>query len=122
MPEGYTVRVRYKPDHKSFRKLMMSKQTQNLADDAAKRGETEAKAMAARLSLPAAYIESIKAVPGPPVVLAGNPRRTARINTKYPFIEFGSGQKRPRPQGGRSPAYRVLGSVLSLIGNPPDRR
>lgn len=122
MPQGYRVRIRYKQDNKSFGKLMMSKQTQDLADEAAKRGVIEAKAMAGRLGLPAAYVESIKAVKGPPVTMAGNPRRTARVNTGFPFIEFGSGQKRPRPQGGNSPAYRVLGSILSLIGNPPDRR
>lgn len=116
------VRIRYKPNNSEFRKLMVSDQTQDLADEAGRRGVAEAKAMATAEGLPAEYIESIKLEPGPLVVLGGNPRRTARIHAKFPWIEFGSGQKRPRPQGGRSPAYRILGRVGPIIGNPPDRR
>jgi hypothetical protein len=116
------VRIRYRPDHRSFGKLMMAKQTQDLADEAARQGVIEAKALAASRGLPAKYIESIEAVVGPPLALGGNPRRTARVAAKFPFIEFGSGQKRPRPQGGSSPAYRILGAVAAIIGNPPDKR
>jgi hypothetical protein len=116
------VRIRYRPDHRSFGKMMMAKQTQDLADEAARQGVIEAKVRASSLSLPKKYIESIKQEVGPAVVLGGNPRRTARVTTGFPFIEFGSGQKRPRPQGGSSPAYRILGAVAAIIGNPPDRR
>lgn len=117
-----TVRIRYRPNHRDFRKLMMAKQTQDLADQAGKKGVAEAKALAGGLNLPAEYISSIEMKAGPPITLAGNPRRTTRIHAKFPWIEFGSGQKRPRPQGGRSPAYRILGKVGPIIGNPPDRR
>lgn len=116
------VRIRYKANNKDFGKLMMAKQTQDLADQAAKKGVQEAKALAASRGLFPKYIESIKAAVGPPVTLGGNPRRTARVNADYPWVEFGSGQKRPRPQGGSSPAYRILGAVAAIIGNPPDRR
>jgi hypothetical protein len=116
------VRIRYSPNNKSFGKMMMAKQTQDLADQAAEKGVLEAKALAASRGLPAEYIASIRKAPGPPVVMGGNPRRTARVHADYVYIEFGSGIKRPRPQGGRSPAYRILGTVGPMIGNPPDRR
>lgn len=113
------VLIRYRPNNSDFGKLMMSSQTQDLADQGAKRGVAAAKALAGSESLPAEYVSSIRAVKGPPMVLGGNPRRTARVETKYPWIEFGSGRKRPRPQGGRSPRYRILGRILTQIGNPP---
>lgn len=113
------IHIKYKPNHISFAKLMMSDQTQNLADQAADRGVQVARGIAAGMSLPEEYIASIKATRGPIVVLGGNPRRTARLVSKYPYIEFGSGRKRPRPQGGRSPAYRVLGRTLPRIGSYP---
>lgn len=116
-----TVRIRYRPNNVSFGKLMMAKQTQDLADQAATKGVVEAKALAASRNLPSEYIESIEKTVGPPLVLRGNPRRTARVQAKYVWIEFGSGIKRPRPQGGRSPAYRILGTVAPLIGDPPGR-
>lgn len=117
-----TVTIKYEPNNIEFGKLMVSDQTQRLADQAANKGVTEARSLAAARGLPAAYIDSIEAVAGPIVVLGRNPRRTARVQAKFPWIEFGSGQKRPRPQGGRSPAYRILGAVGAIIGNPPDRR
>jgi hypothetical protein len=117
-----TVRIQYRPNRREFAKLMLSDQIQDLAMQAANEGVREAKVLATSHSLPAKYIESIEATVGPALVLGGNPRRTARVTAKYPFIEFGSGQKRPRPQGGSSPAYRILGAVAAIIGNPPDRR
>ncbi len=115
------IRIRYRPNNRDMAKLLMSSQTQDLADQGANRGVEEAKKLATSLDLPAEYIASIEAVPGPPVVLQGNPRRTARVNTKYPYIEFGSGRKRKRPQGGHSPHYRILGRILTKVGNPPDK-
>jgi len=113
------IRIRYRPNHKSMAKLLMSSQTQDLAMQGADRGVAEAKKLAASFDLPAEYIASIHAHPGPPVVMQGNPRATAQIETKYPWIEFGSGRKRKRPQGGSSPHYRVLGRILTKVGNPP---
>lgn len=118
---GSRVRIRYRPNHREFGKLMMAKQTQDLADQAAKKGVIEAKALAQARGLPQAYIDSIEAKVGPVLTMGGNPRRTARIHASFPWIEFGSGRKRKRPQGGHSPAYRILGAVGSIIGNPPDR-
>lgn len=115
------INIRYQPNHRDMAKLLMDDQTQDLANQGANRGVDEAKKLAASLGLPAEYIASIEAVEGPPVVLQGNPRRTARVNAKYPWIEFGSGRKRDRPQGGRSPHYRVLGRILTKVGNPPDK-
>lgn len=114
------IRIRYRPNNRDMAKLLMSKQTQDLADQGAKKGVDEAQRLATSLGLPEEYIASIEAVEGPVVVMQGNPRRTARVETKYPWIEFGSGRKRKRPQGGRSPHYRVLGRILTKIGNPPD--
>lgn len=113
------IRVRYKPNHEDFGRLMMSDQTQDLADQGAQRGVEEARRLAASFGLPAEYIASISRVFGNPVTLGGNPRRTARVQAKFPYIEFGSGRRRPRPQGGRSPAYRVLARTASRIGSPP---
>lgn len=113
------IRIKYRPNHKDFGKLLMSDQTQDLADQAAKKGVQEATSMAVAEKLPAEYISSIEAATGPPRVLDGNPRRTAEVRAKYPYIEFGSGRKRKRPQGGNSPHYRILGRTLSKIGNPP---
>lgn len=113
------IRIRYKPNNADMAKLLMSDQTQDVADQAARKGVIEATAMAAADRLPAEYIASIKATKGPIVTLAGNPRRTAQLEAKFPYLEFGSGRKRKRPQGGNSPRYRVLGRTLNKIGNPP---
>ena len=115
------VRIRYRPNNSDFGRLLMSDQTQDLADQGANRGVQEARRLASSLGLPATYIDSIKAVPGPVTSLGGNPRRTARVEASFPFLEFGSGRKRARPQGGSSPAYRVLGRTVTTIGNPPSR-
>lgn len=115
------VKIRYKANNREFGKLMRSEQTQHLANQGAKKGVEEARKLASSLSLPEEYIASIEAKDGPMVTLGGNPRRTAQIEAKYPWIEFGSGRKRARPQGGRSPHYRVLGRILTKIGNPPDK-
>jgi len=115
------IRISYQPNNSSMAKLLMSGQTQDLADQGARRGAGVAKGLASGLGLPAEYVGSIEAVGGPPVVLGGNPRRTARVAARYPWLEFGSGRRRERPQGGRSPAYRVLGRTGPMIGNPPAR-
>lgn len=115
------ITIRYRPNNRDMAKLLMSKQTQDLADQGAERGVNEAQRLAASMNLPEEYIASIQATTGPVVVLQGNPRRTARVEAKYPWIEFGSGRKRKRPQGGSSPHYRVLGRILTKIGNPPDK-
>ncbi len=113
------VRIKYRPNHKDMAKLLMSKQTQDLANQGARRGVVEATKLATTFNLPEEYISSIEATVGPPVTYQGNPRRTARVEAKFPWIEFGSGRKRKRPQGGSSPHYRVLGRTLSKVGNPP---
>jgi hypothetical protein len=115
------IRVRYEPNNKSFGAMMMADQTQDLADQGARRGVLEARRLASSMSLPERYIASIKATEGPPMRLGRNVRRTARVEASYVFIEFGSGQKRPRPQGGSSPAYRVLGRTASVVGSLPRR-
>jgi hypothetical protein len=128
-----TVRIRYKPNNSDFGKLMMSSQTQDLADEAAGRGVLVAIAYAQSAHLPSAYITGIGKEVGPPVVLQGNPRRTARVTAPMPWIEFGSGRLargasrgrsagrggRKRPQGGYSKPYRILGKTGSRIGSPP---
>jgi hypothetical protein len=113
------LRTRYEPNNKSFGAMMMSDQTQDLANQGARRGVIEARRLASSLSLPERYIASIKAAEGPPKRLGRNVRRTAQVQASYVFIEFGSGQKRPRPQGGSSPAYRVLGRTASVVGSLP---
>jgi hypothetical protein len=120
------VAIRYEPNHKSFRALMVSGQTQELADEAATAGVVVARAYAAGSRLPAEYIASIRRTSGPLVTFDGNPRRTARVHAAYPFIEFGSGIKsggdsrgKPRPQGGYSEPYRILGRTAARIGSPP---
>lgn len=114
------IRIEYEPNNSDMAKLLMSEQTQDLADQGAQRGVEEARRLAASFGLPEEYIASISRVFGNPITLGGNPRRTARVQAKYPFIEFGSGRRRPRPQGGNSPAYRVLARTATKIGNPPD--
>jgi len=114
------IRVRYKPNNSSFGKLMMAQQTQDLADQGARAGVREATQMASGAGLPERYIASIKATTGPPVTMGGNPRRTARVEAGYVWVEFGSGRKRARPQGGSSPAHRILGRTAAKIGSPPD--
>lgn len=117
------IRIRYKPNNSEFGQLMMSDQTQDLADQGAKFGVLAARAYAngMRPRMPEEYTASIKATTGPTVVMGGNPRRTAQVEAKYPWLEFGSGRKRPRGQGGHSPAYRILGRTAARIGNPPDK-
>jgi hypothetical protein len=114
-----TIRISYKANNASMAKLLMSGQTQDLADQGARRGAATARSLASGLGLPEEYVASVEATGGPPSVLGGNPRRTARVVARYPWLEFGSGRRRERPQGGRSPAYRVLGRTGPLIGNPP---
>lgn len=113
------IRIKYRPNHKDMAKLLMSGQTQDLANQGANRGVGAAKQLAGSLGLPEEYVSSIEAIVGPPVVLRGNPRRTAGVQAKFPYLEFGSGRKRKRPQGGNSPHYRVLGRILTKVGSPP---
>lgn len=113
------VKIRYKANNRDFGRMMMSQQTQDLADQGAQVGAREARALATNLNLPEKYVRSIRSDTGPPVSLAGNPRRTARVYADYVWVEFGSGVKRKRPQGGSSPAHRVLGRVASLVGQLP---
>lgn len=123
MAEAKRVRIRYKPDHKDFGKLMMADQTQNLANQGARRGVIEAQALAMDAGLSEEFVDSIKARLGPPVVLGGNPRRTARVVAEHRLagvFEFGSGKRNPREQGGSSPAYRILGQAAARTGALPD--
>lgn len=120
------VAIRYEPNHSDFRKIMMGNQTKRLAQEAAILGVAVARAYAAGEKLPAEYIASIRHQAGSPVVLGGNPRQTARVYADYPWIEFGSGLRNTgrngstrRPQGGHSPAYRILGRTGARIGKPP---
>lgn len=116
------VAVRYVPNNSEFRKLMLSGQTQDLADKGARAGVIEAQTNAIDAGLPEAYVNSIAAEPGPLVTLGGNPRRTARVVARHPLagvFEFGSGAKRNRPQGGSSPTYRILGRAAAKIGSAP---
>lgn len=119
--------MQYVKNNSDMAKLLMSKQTQDLADQGAHFGVLAAKAYANgnRPKLPAEYIESIQAQTGPIVVMGegghANPRRTAQVTARYPWIEFGSGRKRRREQGGSSPAYRILGRTAARIGSPPRR-
>lgn len=113
------VQITYRANNAEFGKLMMSAQTQSLADQGALRGLRVARELATRQNLPAAYVASIRKAAGPTVTMGGNPRRTARVYADAPWIEFGSGLKRPRQQGGRSPAYRILGKTGARIGSPP---
>lgn len=118
------VRIRYKPNNTSFGKLMMSDQTQDLCDQATRRGLEVAKGLATEAGLPETYIAGLETAAGPPVVLGGNPRRTGRLWARGPLsavFEFGSGVKRARPQGGRSPIHRILGRTGAIIGNAPTR-
>ena len=111
--------IRYRANNSSFGRLMMSDQTQDLANQGARRGVGEARRLATSLGLPAAYVASIKAATGAPKILGGNPRRTAEVQAGFPYLEFGSGVRRDRPQGGNSPAYRVLGRTATLVGEAP---
>ncbi len=113
------VRMRYRPNNASFGAMMMSDQTQDLANQGAREGARLARELATSLGLPAKYISSIGTEDGPPVTFSGNPRSTARVHASYVWIEFGSGVKRKRPQGGSSPAHRVLGRVASQVGSLP---
>ena len=125
------VKITYKANNFEFGKLMMAKQTQDLADQAANLGVQVARLYAngARPRPPADYIASIKAESGPPVSMGGNPRRTARVVADHRLggaIEFGTGVKSSgsgrgakRPQGGYSEPYRILGRTGSRIGSPP---
>lgn len=115
------VRIKYEPNHFQFGQLLMSDQTQDLADQGAEVGVLYARMYAAgvRPTLPAEYIASIRKETGPIVTFGRNPRRTARVVADFPWIEFGSGRKRERPQGGNSPAYRILGRTGARVGSPP---
>lgn len=117
-----TYRVHYRANNKDFGRLLMSGQTQELALKGARAGVVEAGQQAMEAGLPERYVDGLAAQPGPPVTLDGNPRRTARLvatDKLSAIIEFGSGRRRERPQGGTSPAYRILGRAGSKIGSPP---
>lgn len=114
------IRIRYKPNNSDMAKLLMSQQTQDLADQGAAAGVREASRLSSTLGISQRYRDSLRAVAGPPVTMGGNPRRTARVEASYVWVEFGSGQKRSRPQGGKSPAHRILGRTAAEIGSPPD--
>lgn len=117
-----TVRIRYRPNNRDMARLLMSNQTQELADKGARAGVIEAQQTAMEAGLPEDYVDSIKAEVGPVVVLDRNPRRTARVVARHRLagvFEFGSGRKRPREQGGSSPTYRILGRAAAKIGSPP---
>lgn len=129
-----SVVIRYKPNHREFGELMLSQQTQDLADEAAGAGVLVATQFAQSDGLPAEYIASIRAEPGPIIVMGSppNPRRTARVLASFPWLEFGSGRgsrsgqigkrnTRKRPQGGYSRPYRVLGRTGARIGKKPTR-
>lgn len=115
------IRIEYRANNEEFGKLMMSGQTQDLADQGANFGVQVARAYAngMRPRMPEEYTASIQAEEGPIAVYDGNPRRTARVTARFPWLEFGSGKRGPRPQGGRSPAYRILGRTGARVGNPP---
>jgi hypothetical protein len=116
------IRVRYQANNREFGQLMMSEQTQDLADEAARAGVIEAQQSAMEAGLFEDYVNNIRAEIGPPQVLAGNPRRTARVVARHRLagvFEFGTGINRPRPQGGSSPRYRILGKAGTKIGSPP---
>lgn len=116
------VRIRYRANNVSFGALMRSDQTQDLADKGARAGVIEAQQSAIEAGLPEDYVDSIKAEPGPLGVYGGNPRRTARVVARHRLagvFEFGSGRRAPRPQGGSSPVYRILGKAGAKIGSPP---
>ena len=130
-----TVVVRYVANNRDMARLLMSDQTQDLADQGAQAGVTYARlyAAGARPKLPASYIAGFKAVAGPPVVLDRNPRRTARVVNEDRIaaaIEFGSGIRsggndgrgRARPQGGYSDPHRVLGRAGARLGSAPLRK
>lgn len=127
--------MNYVPNNHEFGKLMMAKQTQDLADEAAQHGAAIARlyAAGARPRLPSEYVTGFKVRTGPPVLLGDGPyanlRRTARVVNEHHLasaIEFGTGTAstaqsagRPRPQGGYSEPHRVLGRTGSRIGAPP---
>jgi hypothetical protein len=116
------IRVRYQANNREFGQLMMSDQTQDLADQGARAGVIEAQQSAMEAGLPEAYVNAIRPETAPPQVLAGNPRRTARVVARHRLagvFEFGSGRRTPRPQGGSSPRYRILGQAGAKIGSPP---
>jgi hypothetical protein len=116
------VRIRYRENRKSFGAMMMAIQTQELAYQGAQRGAIAARGLATAAGLPGAYVESIRAEAGPPQVLGGNPRRTARVVARHRLagvFEFGSGLRDKRPQGGSSPRHRILGKTGAIIGSPP---
>jgi len=123
------VKITYKPNNREFGQLMMSDQTQDLADDGAEHGAAYARLYARGSGLPADYVSSISARTGPPVTMGGNPRRTARTVAEHRLaatFEFGSGKGstsgpagRKRPQGGYSDPYRILGRAGARTGSPP---
>ena len=117
------IRVRYRANNREFGALMRSDQTQDLANTAARAGAVDAAQAAVEAGLPESYVDSIRAEPGPLMMLGGNLRRTARVVARHPLagiIEFGSGRRRARPQGGRSQTYRILGRAGAKIGSYRD--
>lgn len=124
------VRITYKPNNSDFGKLMVSRQTRQLATAGAENGAVYARAYAKGERLPAGYIASIRGELGPIQVLGGNPRYTGRTVAEHELagaFEFGSGvrsagiSKTPRPQGGYSDPYRILGRAGARVGSPPRR-
>jgi len=125
------VKITYRANNSEFGQLMMSDQTQDLADHGAATGAAYARLYAKGAGLPADYVASIEGRPGPPVTLGGNPRRTARTVAEHRLaatFEFGSGKGsksgpsgRKRPQGGYSDPYRILGRAGARTGSPPKR-
>lgn len=122
-------RVRYKPNHTSFGEMMMSDQTADFAEAAAR--DIAALATATQRLSEAPY-EVDTAVP--PVVLNDppGPRRVAHVVGNDPLHaaeEFGTGTQstgehagKPRPQKGSSPPRRTLATAANTIVPPMPRR
>lgn len=122
--------ITYEPNHRDFRLLMLSNQIIDLVMDAANRGVQLARIDAERAGLPTEYIATIHSEHGPIVTLGKrrNPRPTGRMVADHPLsavFEFGSGVTntggaggRPRPQGGYSEPYRILGHAAHRIASP----
>ena len=100
------IRIRYKANNKEFGALMMSDQTQDLADQAANFGVLAAKAYAkgVRPPLPAEYVESIKAETGP----ARGPRWQPPSDLED-RLELPVDRVRLRPEARSSPGRQLAG-------------
>lgn len=108
----------------TFGDLMMGEETQGVADAAARDIASIASATQ-RVST-----EPYKAEVHAPIILDGNPRRTAQVtgdDRLHAVEEFGSGTTstgqtagQPRPQGGYSPARRTLANAAAQIVPPAE--